>query len=81
MAADGSPQAAQQTTVEPAAADDRSLSDTERETLHTRVRERGEAVVCREIGISRQTLGRGIAGLDLQRGSVVMIRQGLRRTE
>ena len=58
---------------------DRSLSDAERTELRERVRVYGEGAVCAELFVSRQTLGRGIAGLDLQRGTVALIRQGLER--
>jgi hypothetical protein len=54
-----------------------TLPEADRATLMDIVRARGETAACASLRISRQTLGRGIAGLDLQLGTVVLIQQRL----
>lgn len=54
-----------------------ALTATERETLRRLVDEIGERETARELAVSRQTLGRAIAGLRLHLGTVILVRQRL----
>lgn len=55
------------------------LADSDVEWLREFVRDRGEAAVVREVGLSRNTIARGCAGLGLYPGSHAMIRSARER--
>jgi hypothetical protein len=57
--------------------DEESLTDTERQQLRRIVDEIGERDASRHLAVSRQTLGRAIAGLPLHLGTVILVRQRL----
>lgn len=54
-----------------------ALTPAERERLRHAVGDIGERDAANYLRVSRQTLGRAIAGLPLHRGTVALIRQGL----
>lgn len=55
------------------------LNDDEREQLRDLIVTRGEVRLARELRVGRQTLARATAGLELRRGTVVLVREQLRR--
>lgn len=57
--------------------DQAALTPTDRESLRSIVDDVGERDASRHLGVSRQTLGRAIAGLTLHLGTVILIRQRL----
>jgi|HubBroStandDraft_2_1064218.scaffolds.fasta_scaffold556702_2 hypothetical protein len=56
---------------------DSVLSPGECARLRILILERGEVQTAQDAGVSRQTLSRALAGLDLHRGSVALMRQRL----
>lgn len=62
---------------QPATPDDVMLGADERARLRELITTSSETVVAAALRISRQTLGRSLAGLPLRRGSVALIRARL----
>ncbi|WP_437763437.1 hypothetical protein WMF27_40985 [Sorangium sp. So ce281] len=58
-------------------AKDIGLSAEERRTLHALIEELGERAVLAELSVSRQALGRALAGLSVRRGTIALVRAGL----
>ncbi|WP_438040141.1 hypothetical protein [Sorangium sp. So ce128] len=58
-------------------AKDIGLSAEERRTLHALIEEFGERAVLTELNVSRQALGRALAGLSVRRGTIALVRAGL----
>jgi hypothetical protein len=59
------------------AARDLALSAEERRALHALIEKIGERAVLAELNVSRQALGRALAGLGVRRGTLALIRAGL----
>lgn len=59
------------------AARDLALSGDERRALHALIKKMGERAVLAELNVSRQALGRALAGLGVRRGTVALVRAGL----
>ncbi len=59
------------------AATDLALTVDERTTLLTLIERMGERAVLAELHVSRQSLGRALAGLGVRRGTVALVRVGL----
>jgi hypothetical protein len=58
-----------------------ALTADERDRLMRLVRARGEQRVLRTLDVSRQTLARCVAGLDVRRGTAALVRDRLRLLE
>jgi len=54
-----------------------ALSAEERRTLLILIEKMGERAVLAELHVSRQALGRALAGLGVRRGTVALVRAGL----
>lgn len=52
-------------------------SAEERQTLYVLIRRMGERALIEELAISRQSLGRVLAGLPVRRGTLALVRAGL----
>lgn len=61
--------------------DDERLDDAERSSLFALAVTVGEHEAAKRLQVSRQTLGRAIAGLPLQRGTVLLLRENLAAEE
>lgn len=59
------------------AARDLALSADERRALHALIEKFGERALLAELNVSRQALGRALAGLGVRRGTVALVRAGL----
>ncbi|MDC3982417.1 hypothetical protein [Polyangium jinanense] len=59
------------------AARDFALSAEERRALHALIEKFGERVLVAELNVSRQALGRALAGLGVRRGTIALVRAGL----
>ncbi len=59
--------------------DPEKLSDAERKKLSQWIVRDGDRIVSEITGASRSTVVRALAGLDVRRGSVVLIRQELEK--
>lgn len=59
------------------AARDFALSAEERRALLILIEKMGERAVLAELNVSRQALGRALAGLGVRRGTVALVRAGL----
>ncbi len=59
--------------------DPEQLSDAERKKLSQWIVRDGDRIVSEITGASRSTVVRALAGLDVRRGSVVLIRQELEK--
>ncbi len=59
------------------AARDLALSAEERRALLILIEKMGERAVLAELNVSRQALGRALAGLGVRRGTVALVRAGL----
>lgn len=59
------------------AARDLSLSAEERHALLILIEKMGERAVLAELNVSRQALGRALAGLGVRRGTIALVRAGL----
>jgi hypothetical protein len=57
--------------------DEERLDDAERKNLFALAVTLGEYEAAKHLQVSRQTLGRAIAGLPLQRGTVLLLRENL----
>lgn len=58
-------------------AKDIGLSAEERRALYALIEEFGERAVLAELNVSRQALGRALAGLGVRRGTIALVRAGL----
>jgi hypothetical protein len=58
--------------------DEETLRPNERATLRELIDDVGEREAARYLRVSRQTQGRALAGLALQRGTVMLLRERLR---
>lgn len=56
---------------------DLALTAEERRALLILIEKMGERAVLSELSVSRQALGRALAGLGVRRGTVALIRAGL----
>ncbi|UQA61445.1 hypothetical protein [Polyangium aurulentum] len=59
------------------AARDLALSAEERRALHALIEKFGERALVAELNVSRQALGRALAGLGVRRGTIALVRAGL----
>lgn len=59
------------------AARDLALSAEERRALHALIESFGERALVAELNVSRQALGRALAGLGVRRGTIALVRAGL----
>lgn len=59
------------------AARDLALSADERRALLILIEKTGERAVLAELNVSRQALGRALAGLGVRRGTIALVRAGL----
>jgi hypothetical protein len=57
---------------------DTDLTPAERAVIKAAINRAGEPFVLKILGLSRQTLARVVAGLPVRRGTVVMVRQGMK---
>ena len=58
-------------------AKDLALSAEERRALHALIEKFGERALLAELNVSRQALGRALAGLGVRRGTIALVRAGL----
>jgi hypothetical protein len=56
---------------------DLALSAEERRALLILIEKMGECAVLAELNVSRQALGRALAGLGVRRGTIALVRAGL----
>jgi hypothetical protein len=70
-----------QQTARSLALQKQTLSDQERSALLLLVGTLGERAVITLVCVCRQTLGRALGGLRIQRGSAALIRSGLARAQ
>jgi hypothetical protein len=61
----------------PDATRDLALSAEERRALHALIEKLGERALVAELNVSRQALGRALAGLGVRRGTIALVRAGL----
>jgi hypothetical protein len=61
----------------PHAAKDVALTAEERRALLILIEKMGERAVLAELNVSRQALGRALAGLGVRRGTIALVRAGL----
>lgn len=54
-----------------------ALSAEERRALHALIEKFGERALVAELNVSRQALGRALAGLGVRRGTIALVRAGL----
>lgn len=57
------------------------LLESDRRRLSQQVLARGEPVVLRALGLSRNSLARALAGLTVHRGTVALVEDGLGKLE
>ncbi|WP_438040255.1 hypothetical protein [Sorangium sp. So ce128] len=58
-------------------AKDIGLSAEERRALYDLIEKLGERALLAELNVSRQALGRALAGLGVRRGTIALVRGGL----
>ncbi|AGP41562.1 hypothetical protein [Sorangium cellulosum] len=58
-------------------AKDIGLSAEERRALYALIKKLGERALLVELNVSRQALGRALAGLGVRRGTIALVRGGL----
>ena len=61
----------------PDATRDLALSAEERRALHALIDKYGERALVAQLNVSRQALGRALAGLGVRRGIIALVRAGL----
>jgi hypothetical protein len=59
------------------AARDLAVSAEERRALHALIEKFGERALVAKLNVSRQALGRALAGLGVRRGTIALVRAGL----
>lgn len=55
-----------------------TIPKNDRTRIRALISARGESAVARDLGLSRQSLARAIAGLEVRRGTAALIRERLR---